>query len=219
MASSLKIHELIINTLQGEGFNTGTPADFIRLYGCNVGCWFCDTGYSKFDLEYNSPTFYSLTFDQIISKLKSEFVVISGGEPMLNRLLPQLCVFLLDKGKKVAIETSGTSWKEVPEEVWITLSPKDKFSKFKTKEIAWRRANEYKFVVSTNKPSENFPDDYKNNINPETPIFIQPEWNAYCYKIGDKDKHGRDMSEIYQLIRTLGNARLSLQTHKILGIQ
>jgi len=217
MAPSLKIHELIINTLQGEGFNAGTPADFVRLYGCNVGCWFCDTGYSKFDLEYNPPTFYPLTFDQIISKLKSQFIVISGGEPMLNKLLPEFCAFLLDKGKKVAIETSGTSWKEVPKEVWITLSPKDKYSKFKTKDIAWSRANEYKFVVSTYKPSENLPDDYKDNINPDTPLFIQPEWNDYCHKIGDK--WGRDMSEIYQLLRTLDNARLSLQTHKILGIQ
>ena len=129
---------------------------------------------------------------------------------MLNPLLPKFCEFLLDKGKTVAIETSGTSWKEVPEQVWITLSPKDKYSKFKTKDIAWKRANEYKFVVSCDDPASNLPDDYKDNMNPETPLFIQPEYNDFYSK--------KDMSKVFGLLKKFDNGRLSLQTHKILDI-
>jgi len=40
----LRIHEYFLETIQGEGFWSGCPADFIRLWGCPVGCSFCDTG-------------------------------------------------------------------------------------------------------------------------------------------------------------------------------
>lgn len=43
--SSIPVHETFQETIQGEGYWSGTPCDFIRLSGCPVGCWFCDTGY------------------------------------------------------------------------------------------------------------------------------------------------------------------------------
>ena len=128
----MKIHELIISTIQGEGFHTGKPADFIRLHGCNVGCWFCDTGYSKQDYSGKKIPVLELSFLEILNKLKSNLIVISGGEPMLCPELLPLCELLLKKGYEVAIETSGTSWQEIPDEVWLTLSPKDSVSKLKS---------------------------------------------------------------------------------------
>ena len=46
------VHETFQDTVQGEGYHAGTPADFIRLYGCPVGCFFCDTGYASPDGDY-----------------------------------------------------------------------------------------------------------------------------------------------------------------------
>ena len=68
----MRIQELIIGTLQGEGSNSGLAVDFVRLHGCNVGCWFCDTGYSE-SMEYgaNIP-FKELSFEEIYIQLKSK---------------------------------------------------------------------------------------------------------------------------------------------------
>ena len=46
------IQETFQNTIQGEGYHSGRPCDFIRLYGCPVGCFFCDTGYASPDGDY-----------------------------------------------------------------------------------------------------------------------------------------------------------------------
>jgi len=175
----VRIHELIIGTIQGEGSNTGMPCDFVRLHGCNVGCWFCDTGYSKENLHGSKIPFEELSFTQISSQLKSYNIVISGGEPMLAKDLPKFCEHLIKRGKRVFIETSGTAWKELPQEVWITLSPKDNVSKLKTKKEAWEYADEVKFIVSCKSPSESLKgyEDILYKLRQD--IYFQPEASEY----------------------------------------
>lgn len=206
----MRIHELIIGTLQGEGSNTGMPCDFVRLHGCNVGCWFCDTGYSKENLHGSKIPFSNLSFSQISNKLKSYNIVISGGEPMLANDLPEFCEHLINCGKRVFIETSGTAWKELPPEVWITLSPKNNVSKLKTKQVAWDQADEVKFIVSCETPFESIK-DFKDIIwNLRQDLFFQPEASEYF--------NDGDMNNIVELLQTIPNSKLSLQTHKILNL-
>ena len=207
----MKIHELIIETIQGEGYNDGMHCDFVRLYGCNVGCWFCDTGYSKENLHGSKIPFQELTFSEIFSNLKSYNIVISGGEPMLVGDLPEFCQFLIDKGKRVFIETSGTAWKELPPEVWITLSPKNGVSKLKTKQEAWDYADEVKFVVSCENPEKDFFPFYEDKIlNLSQEIYFQPEASEYLAN--------KSIDKILDLVKSIPNAKLSLQTHKILNL-
>ena len=122
----MKVNE-IFYSLQGEGFNTGTPAIFVRLSGCNLDCPFCDTDHISGK---------EMTEGEIIeevSRYKASLVVITGGEPALQ-LTESLVEMLHLLGKTVAVETNGTV--ELPKNVdWITLSPKDMFLSEKAKPV------------------------------------------------------------------------------------
>ena len=107
----------IFESLQGEGFHTGTPAVFVRFSGCNLACPFCDTDHR--------PT-AQMTDDEIANaaaKFKAELVVLTGGEPGLQ-VSEQLVELLHTRGKRVAIETNGTQ--PLPTNIdWVTVSPKE----------------------------------------------------------------------------------------------
>lgn len=129
----------IFLTLQGEGFNTGTPAVFCRFAGCNLWtgreehrsiavCQFCDTDFVGIDGE-GGGKFTSA--DALATAVEAawgdppggkRFVVCTGGEPLL-----QLDGVLLEafhsRGFRVAIETNGT-YAAPPGIDWVCVSPK-----------------------------------------------------------------------------------------------
>jgi len=208
--SSIPVHETFQETIQGEGYWSGTPCDFIRLSGCPVGCWFCDTGYSRQETVKPPPRTLR-TFDSLIGELKSNHVVISGGEPFIHKELPELVDALNDAGKFVSIETSGCFYQPV-KDVWITLSPKEHLNNaYPVLDIIWRMANEIKLVITNNNIYTNGDDIgfykekfYKLNI----PIYLQPEWNNKTETI----------PLTLELVKKYGY-RLSLQTHKFIGVE
>ncbi|MEG4274920.1 MULTISPECIES: 7-carboxy-7-deazaguanine synthase QueE [unclassified Microcoleus] len=201
----LPIHETFQCTVQGEGYWTGTLVDFIRLAGCPVGCPWCDTGY-----EHGGKGLPSVpqSIAQLLAQLQSPRVVISGGEPFIHRNLPELVAALLEADKQVSIETSGACWQDISPLAWITLSPKEHVSpKYPVQEIFWTRANEIKLVVSTGEEVQFYHKYLANNVN--IPVFLQPEWNSR--------KSGIPM--ILELLKQNPSYRLSLQTHKLIGVQ
>ena len=201
----LPIHETFQSTVQGEGFWTGTLVDFIRLAGCPVGCPWCDTGYSNGGKGL--PT-VPMSIAQLLTELQSPRVVISGGEPFIHRDLPELVAALLACGKQVSIETSGAYWQDVSPLAWITLSPKEHVSpKYAVQELFWTRSNEIKLVVSTGEEVRFYRKYLVNNV--DIPVFLQPEWNS--------KKSGIPI--VLELIKQNPSYRLSLQTHKFIGVQ
>ena len=91
----------IFNSVQGEGYHTGTPSIFIRFGGCNLQCSWCDTDFSKWD---------KMTISEIMAVLgqwKTKRVIFTGGEPAIQKLRP-LSDELHSKGYNIAIETNGT---------------------------------------------------------------------------------------------------------------
>ncbi|MDB9511197.1 7-carboxy-7-deazaguanine synthase QueE [Kamptonema animale CS-326] len=201
----LPIHETFQSTVQGEGYWSGTLVDFIRLAGCPVHCPWCDTGYSEGGKDLPNV---QRSIVELLTELKSPRVVISGGEPFIHKNLPLLVETLLEVGKQVSIETSGSHWQEVAGEAWITLSPKEHVNpKYPVQEKFWSRANEIKLVISTGK-EVNF---YREGLvsNPNIPVFLQPEWS---------DRF-RAIPIILQLLQQNPGYRLSLQTHKLIGVQ
>ncbi|MEG4335237.1 7-carboxy-7-deazaguanine synthase QueE [Microcoleus sp. AT9_A2] len=201
----LPIHETFQCTVQGEGYWTGTLVDFIRLAGCPVRCPWCDTGYENGGKGLPSVP---QSIAQLLAQLQSPRVVITGGEPFIHRDLPELVEALLEADKQVSIETSGAYWQDVSPQAWITLSPKEHVNpKYPVQELFWTRANEIKLVVSTGEEVAFYHKHLASNVN--IPIFLQPEWNSKNLSI----------PIILELLKQNPSYRLSLQTHKFIGVQ
>jgi organic radical activating enzyme len=201
--TQIPIHETFQSTIQGEGFHSGAVVDFIRLAGCPVGCSFCDTGYAEggAGLPRDMRSIESL-LDEVVSPI----VVISGGEPMIHSALSELCEALLNAGRRVHVETSGSRFIDLPPAVWVTLSPKDTVSpNYPALESAWQRADEVKIVVSTGLEV----DFYRGKIPASKPCYLQPEW----------DNRSKTIALTMELLRQNPRMRLSLQAHKLIGVQ
>lgn len=114
---------------QGEGFYTGLLAIFVRFAGCNLKCEFCDTKYAwdrKGSLGHTSQELFNHILDA--PHLNSKFVVLTGGEPMIQdqEALTEFVVLLKKAGYYVAMETNGTKTinKFFLGVDWVTVSPK-----------------------------------------------------------------------------------------------
>ncbi|MFH1771871.1 MAG: 7-carboxy-7-deazaguanine synthase QueE [Candidatus Omnitrophota bacterium] len=98
-----KISE-IFKSVQGEGIYQGQPQVFVRFYGCNLSCAFCDTKFYRYD---------ELTLDEALNQVFShgwcECVSLTGGEPLLQvEFLKELIPLLKKNGACVYLETNGT---------------------------------------------------------------------------------------------------------------
>lgn len=203
-AIQLPIHETFQGTVQGEGFWTGTLVDFIRLAGCPVGCSWCDTGYSDGGKQLPREL---RSLQEVVQELQSPRVVISGGEPFMHKSLSDLVQAIFATGRLVNIETSGALWQDVPLATWITLSPKQHINpNFPVQTEFWQRADEIKLIISTGEEVE-FYQPYLNTL-PHRPVFLQPEWSV----------RDRAIPIIVNLLQQYPNYRLSLQTHKYIGV-
>lgn len=118
-------------TIQGEGPYAGEPAIFVRLAGCHLRCYFCDTDFESkahtVPLEDLAIEIRDLASLNIV--FRTDLVVLTGGEPMRQNILP-LCAELVLRGYIVQIETAGNLWVEGLDElcengdVVIVCSPK-----------------------------------------------------------------------------------------------
>ena len=187
-------------TVQGEGFNTGKAAYFIRLAGCDVGCVWCDVKDS-----WNAEGHPMRTVDELLDEAKksgADKVVITGGEPCMYDLSPLTDRFRAH-GIQCFIETSGAyelsgSWD------WICVSPK----KFKSPlEDVLARANELKVIVF-NKSDFEWAEKNAALVDKNCILFLQPEYSVF----------NKVISLIVDYVKSNTRWRISLQTHKVIGI-
>ena len=217
----LKINE-IFDTIQGEAFYTGTPATFIRLQGCPVGCHWCDTkhtwseGTEKLRVEIDemlhktkdSPKWSDLTERQIlkiVEKLKPRHFVLTGGEPCSQDIFE--LTRLLSTIGSVQVETSGTHTVNVYHKTWVTVSPKiDMLGGLEILNSALIRANELKMPINGLKDVKNLQKLVKKT-NYGKIVWLQPvsqktENTDLCVKTAMDNKW-----------------RISIQTHKYMGVR
>lgn len=90
--------------MQGESTQAGRRCFFIRLEGCNLNCSYCDTEYARSGGVEKSVS--ELVELAVASKVP--LVEITGGEPLLEKELPELCSRLMDRGLEVMVETNGS---------------------------------------------------------------------------------------------------------------
>jgi len=112
----------IFYSLQGEGFLAGVPSVFVRLAGCPLRCRWCDT---KYAWDQRAGQDYSIAeIVQTIQQWPCKFIVITGGEPMINSDLPQLVRQLKAADKHITIETAGIAYiPDMPCDL-MSISPK-----------------------------------------------------------------------------------------------
>jgi organic radical activating enzyme len=183
----------IFYSVQGEGTWTGTPAVFVRLAGCNLSCTFCDTDYSLA---------FVASIDALIARVRAEaaacpMVILTGGEPLAQRETPALIDALRADGRRVHIESNGTIDVALPDDVWLTVSPKERLHPRMA-----ARATEAKLIVDGRVPVE-----WAAAFPPATPVFLQPEGN----------KAANVALALEAALRDPARYRLSLQTHKFIG--
>ena len=149
--SFLDVQE-IFPTIQGEGLFVGWPAVFLRLGGCNLQCLFCDTefdSYQSINIEQIIETIQQFSCNENQQKIR-KLVVITGGEPMLQPI-ELLCQKLITNGFLVQIETNGTFYRKLPNEVKIICSPKNNQNQALQMQSWWKNSiSAFKFVVSKN---------------------------------------------------------------------
>lgn len=187
-------------TIQGEGFYSGRAAFFIRLAGCDVGCVWCDVKESWDANEHSLKSISSLI--DLVKESKSDFVVITGGEPAMYDLTS-----LTDELKKInveiAMETSGC-YPLIGQIDWYCFSPK-KFKK--PVEEAYQLASELKVVISHTSDFQ-WAEEHTGKINPNAKLYLQPEWS----------KQERFLPVIIEYVKMNPKWRISLQTHKFMNI-
>ena len=112
----------IFYSLQGEGFLAGVPSVFVRLAGCPLQCRWCDTKYAWGQRAGKDYTIADIV--ETIQQWPRKFIVITGGEPMINPDLPKLVRHLKTAGKHITIETAGIAYvPEMPCDL-MSISPK-----------------------------------------------------------------------------------------------
>lgn len=187
-------------TIQGEGFNTGRAAYFVRLGGCDVGCVWCDVKESWDALQH--PLLSTEEIVKLVVESGTANVVITGGEPMMYDLT-ELTIALKMHNLNLWLETSGAYpitglWD------WICVSPK----KFKAPlREALSKADELKVVVF-NDSDFDWAEQHRQTVNSNCIGYLQPEYS----------KLDKSIPKIIDYVKSNQYWRISLQTHKIINV-
>jgi organic radical activating enzyme len=146
-----KIVEMF-KSIQSEGHHSGTPASFIRFFGCNLACDFGGGKVCDEPLHTDKSKVVNCSIEDIIKFTSGiNHVVITGGEPSLqdlNELITKLQLF----GHYVQVETNGENLDNINNADWITYSPKKRWS-IKAK-VLLEGYDELKLPTSKNNPPE-----------------------------------------------------------------
>ncbi len=186
----------IFYSIQGEGSFSGVASIFVRLFGCNLACDFCDDIYHVGD-------FFEFDLEQILKEFKkypSKTVVITGGEPSLYDINDEI-KYLQKKGYYICVETNGYNFKNIQAANWITYSPKD------LHDIKTKGFDEVKFICSSETDMNKI-----LSFVCDKPIYIQPQ--NYINKINTKN-----LNFCIEFVKQNPRFKLSTQLHKFLGIQ
>ena len=187
-------------SIQGEGYFSGSPAFFLRIGGCDVGCHWCDVKES-WNADLHPPT----SLDNIIDEIKKESVntvVITGGEPLMWNLTP-LTNRLKIEGYNVHLETSG-AYPLSGSFDWICLSPKKQSI---TLDSIKKYVNELKIIVH-NKNDFQYAEEQRKNLSSDCKLYLQPEWS----------KKNQMIPQIIEFVKSNNHWLISLQNHKYMNI-
>jgi 7-carboxy-7-deazaguanine synthase len=196
----------IFFSIQGEGSRAGRPCAFVRFTGCDLRCGYCDTAYAFHGGE-------EMTRAQILAALAphpTRFVLLTGGEPLLQKDLPALVHELIDAGYEVAIETHGQRpLDDLPPAAIRIVDVKTPGSGEPATDLSYLDRlmphDEVKFVVCSE-------DDFRwserivreRRLTERAEVLFSPAWGAV---------EAKDLAR--WLLESGLDVRLSLQIHKV----
>jgi 7-carboxy-7-deazaguanine synthase len=202
---AMRVTEIFFS-IQGEGTRAGRPCAFVRFTGCDLRCRYCDTAYAF----HGGRDLSRAEILAEVARHPTKFVLLTGGEPLLQRELPELARDLLERGYEVAVETHGQRPMDaLPPEVIRIADVKTPASGEVATDLAWldRVAphDEVKFVVCSE-------EDWRwslgvirrHGLDRRCAVLVSPAWGEV------------EPRELARWILESGvEARLSLQLHKV----
>ena len=192
----------IFESLQGEGRNTGRPCVFIRFAGCNLKCPWCDTDVRKR---------FELSLAELVKEVKgfkAKSVILTGGEPTIQRGMPELVARLKAEGYWIGVETNGlvdADWLGFVD--YVACSPKADFADRYEAEGTLRAADEVRIVASS-EDVVGFCRKMRERIA-ATDYYVSP-----CER-----EEEIDFATAKSVLGRLGDWSLSVQLHKLLGFR
>lgn len=204
----------VFYSMQGEGFYTGSPAVFLRLSGCNLNCSWCDTDHStKHRVSADSICSYvSLALPEKDSE--SVLIVITGGEPTLQdywtlvralrQKFPNNIITMESNGR--ASDESGMLLLRQNAGLYHTVSPK----------LTEQSCNSF-----FNNPAW-CGDELKVVFDPQADLTVLADLPE---RLGDRFTHyyiqpcSEDYQPAIEFVRSNPRWKLSVQTHKVIGVE
>ena len=197
----IKVSE-IFTSFQGEGPYVGTPATFLRLYGCNLNCEWCDTDISTYEMLSVDDVAEILITQMEFNNI--ETLIITGGEPTLQMEEVKRLIGELPDDIRIQMETNGSLFEYIPE-VEFVISPKE--DKEKVFENYYQYDNVFfKFVITSQEDIDEVI-SLKDKYGYDKTIWLQGEFS----------QDGEMADLIRENFPRLENVKLSVQTHKYLN--
>ena len=186
----------IFESLQGEGRNMGRPCVFVRFAGCNLKCPWCDTDVTKR---------FSASLDELLAELgqyKAKSVILTGGEPTMQKEMPERGAALKKAGYWIGVETNGTNdadWLGFVD--YVACSPKRGAS------VRLVEADEVRMVA-------------EDEATADFCRKVRRQIAATDYYVSPCDHDGQiDFATAKSVLSQLAGWSLSVQLHKILGFR
>ncbi|GAO02635.1 radical SAM protein [Anaeromyxobacter sp. PSR-1] len=197
----------IFFSIQGEGSRAGRPCVFVRFTGCDLRCGYCDTAYAF----HGGVDMDRAAILAEVARHPARFVCLTGGEPMLQRELPDLARDLVARGYEVAVETHGQRPLDaLPAEAIRVVDVKTPGSGEVTTDFAYldrlQPHDEVKFVVCSEEDFRWSREVVRRHaLEGRVQVLFSPAWGQVA---------PRDL--VRWMLESGLDARLSLQVHKVI---
>lgn len=209
-------------SLQGEGIYTGYTMSFLRLFGCNLACRWCDTPYSR----RSTDTKVELSAQEVVEKVrnlptrKNNWLCITGGEPLVQeRELQKLLNLLSFDGVRITIETNGSypipSWQKqvLSWNADIKCPSSGEAGKSLEEWLYLEPVNQVKFVVADRADLSFVTKTLDRNPKRTSTVMVSP--CLFLDSSGNLDKKSKEWAPTVASFCIEMNLIFSLQVHKV----
>ena len=203
--TTLNITE-IFYSLQGEAKEVGIPTVFVRLTGCPLRCNYCDTAYA---FKGNNPLSIQHILDEI-AQYNTQYVCVTGGEPMAQSNCLKLLDALIENEYKVSMETSGSidiapvnSKVSIVMDIKTPSSTEEHQNRYENLSIL-KNKDQLKFVIASRSDFD-WCTEILENHEVESEVLFSPVYESL-----------RPVELADWILEKKLNVRLQVQLHKIL---